>query len=266
MKYAALFCTLALFAACEKSALNTAGGSVNRPVVESFLQPGALPVVQVKKQLPYGSTDSVQHPILGLSVSIEDAATGAFYPLTHTDSSAYAADGSWQPAAGNTYRLHFDYDGQSIGAETLVPAKPVHLTASAASIDAPVFGTGGPPSFPDPITLDWDASDGGYYLVVVQVAEDNPELIFSDTTNFRPFRSFRSEPQQTNTWQLQPFSFRYYGLHHVILYHLNAEYAALYNDTGNNSNNLTTPFTNVTGGLGIFTGVNADTMSVTVTK
>lgn len=174
MKYIVLLFTLALFTACEKSALNTTGGSVNRPVVEGFIQPGALPVVQVKKQLPYGSTDSVQHPILGLSVSIEDAATGVYYPLTHTDSSAYAADGSWQPAAGNTYRLHFDYDGQSISAETVVPAKPIHLTASATSIAAPVFGTGGPPSFSDPITLDWDASDGGYYLVVVQVRKTTP--------------------------------------------------------------------------------------------
>lgn len=35
-------------AACEKPALGTLTGSVNRPVVEGFLQPGSTPVVQVK--------------------------------------------------------------------------------------------------------------------------------------------------------------------------------------------------------------------------
>jgi hypothetical protein len=255
-------------AACEKPALGTLTGSVNRPVVEGFLQPGSTPVVQVKKQLAYGSTDSVQLPVEGLLLQIGDPETGIWYTLTHTDSSAYMADGSWTPVAGKTYQLAFEYNNAAVTAETTVPAKPGDFTTSAVAIAAPVFGggTGGPPTFPDPVELNWDASDGGYYLVVVQVAETDPELIFSDTTNFRPMRAFRSEPQQTNTWQLQPFSFRYYGKHHVILYRLNPEYAALYEDTGSNSNNLTTPFTNISGGLGIFTGVNADTLTVEVTK
>ncbi|NJO24567.1 MAG: hypothetical protein HC867_00495 [Bacteroidia bacterium] len=42
------------------------------------------------------------------------------------------------------------------------------------------------------------------------------------------------------------------------------EYAALYNSNGNSSQNLTTVPTNVQNGLGIFTGVNADTVFVTV--
>lgn len=261
--------SVALFA-CEKADLNTAAQSVNRPVVESFLQPGVAPTVFVKKQIPYGSTDSTQVPIEDLSITLENISTGEQHRLTHTDSSAYVGAG-WQPEAGQTYRLRFDYDGQTIGAETVIPAKPIGFSASAASIqvfDPSSFtpGSGAPPSFPDPIDLSWDAGDGGYYLVVVETAEAAPALIFSDTTRFRPFRAFRSAPAQTNTHRLDFQSFRYYGAHHVILYHLNAEYAALYESYGSNSTNLTTPYTNVDGGLGIFTGVNADTILVTVTK
>jgi hypothetical protein len=52
----------------------------------------------------------------------------------------------------------------------------------------------------------------------------------------------------------------------LILYHLNADYAALYNDTGNSSQNLTNPTTNIENGLGIFTGINADTLLLNVIK
>lgn len=260
-----------LLQACEKTALQTTADSVNRAVVESFFQPGVLPVVFVKKQIPYGSTDSVQAPIEGLQITVEEVASGLKHLLTHSDSSAYVGDGSWEVAAGKTYRLSFDYEGSQISAESVVPNKPVGFAASATTLqafDPSNFGpgTGGPPTFPSPLELSWDAGSGGYYLVVVETAESNPSLIFSDTTRFRPFRAFRSTPEQTNTHQLQSMSFRYYGLHHVILYRLNAEYAALYENSGSNSTNLTTPFTNIVGGLGIFTGVNADTLLVTVTQ
>lgn len=258
-------------ASCEKSSLNTAASSLNRLVVESYLQPGKYAVVQIKKQIPYNAADSIQYPVAGLLLSIEEVETGNIYPLVQSDSTAYIGDTTWQPVAGYTYRLSFEYDGKTITAETIVPDKPATFVASASSIEgfSPggfTPGSGTPPSFPDPIELTWDASDGGYYLIVVESAESNPELIFSDTTNFRPFRSFRSEPQQTNTWNIQSMSFRYYGVHNIILYRLNAEYAALYESNGTNSTNLTTPFTNVDGGLGIFTGVNADTIKITVTE
>lgn len=259
-----------LFSFCEKNKLNTDAESVNRPVVECFLQPGAQPTVFVKKQIPYGTADSVQLPIEGLEIFIEDVETGEKHALAHADSSAYIGT-DWAVETGKTYRLSFDFDGKTITAETVVPPLPVDFEASVTSIEAFDIsnftpGSGTPPTFPDPIELTWDASDGGYYLVVVETAEASPSLINSDTTRFRPFRTFRTEPEQTNTYSLQSQSFRYYGLHRLILYRLNTEYAALYEDSGSNSTNLTTPYTNVVGGLGIFTGVNADTILVEVTK
>jgi hypothetical protein len=55
-------------------------------------------------------------------------------------------------------------------------------------------------------------------------------------------------------------------MHAVILYKLNPEYSTLYDDSGNSSINLKAPYSNITNGLGIFTGMNADTLYLNVKK
>ncbi|MGC8802585.1 MAG: hypothetical protein ACP5PS_02250 [Bacteroidales bacterium] len=56
----------------------------------------------------------------------------------------------------------------------------------------------------------------------------------------------------------------YYGHNYVILYHLNPEYAALYKFSGNTSLNIKEPTSNIVNALGIFTGINADTLNIYV--
>jgi len=259
-----------LLPACEKTALTTASDSVRRPVVETYLTPGQTPTVKITYQLAFGSTDTVVQPIDNLEVTIET--DGIVQPLAYSAAdSVYAADGSWVVEAGKTYRLRFAYNGGLVTAESVVPQKPQGFTASAASIAIPQVGTpgsGGPPSFPDPVTLDWANDDAAYYLIVVENLEEDSEAIFADNGNSsRPPRpTFRSEPEQTTTFEIGFQNFQYYGLHRVILFRLNAEYASLYDDNGNSSQNLTAPYTNISGGLGIFTGLNSDTLMVNVTK
>ncbi len=262
---------LFLTSACEKTTLTTATDSVSRPVVEAYLIPGQLPSVKITYQLAFGSSDTIVQPIQNLEVTIESE--GVVYPLVYAPAdSTYVADGSWAVEAGKTYRLGFVHHGTSVTAESQVPEKPVDFSASATSIAVPQFsGTpgsgGGFPTFPDPIDLTWENNDGANYLVVVENLESNSEAIFDDNGGDRPPRPvFRSEPEQTNTYQIGIQSFQYYGTHRVVLYKLNAEYASLYDDNGNSSQNLTAPYSNVLGGLGIFTGLNADTLMVEVTK
>ncbi|MBL7781221.1 MAG: DUF4249 family protein [Saprospiraceae bacterium] len=260
---------LLFIAACEKTALTTATESVNRPVVEAYLVPGQIPAVRITYQLAFASSDTVVRPLEGLDVWV--AADGQEHLLAYSSAdSLYQADGSWQVEAGTTYQLHFEFNGATISAASTVPQKPQDFSASASTIALPQFspGSGVPPSFPDPIELGWDNSDGAYYLVVVENLETDPEAIFEDNGNSdRPPRPvFRSEPEQTNTFQIGFQNFQYYGAHRVVLFKLNAEYASLYDDNGNSSQNLTAPYSNVTGGLGIFTGLNADTLMVEVTK
>ncbi|HOY05826.1 MAG TPA: DUF4249 family protein [Saprospiraceae bacterium] len=261
---------LLFLSACEKTALTTASDSVNRPVVEAYLSPGQVPAVKVTHQLAFASTDTLARPVEGLEVFIET--DGAEHPLAYSAvDSVYHADGTWQVEAGKTYRLHFQYNGGVVEAESVVPEKPQAFTASAGSIAIPDFSPGsggGMPTFPDPIELGWANTDGAYYLVVVENLETDPVAIYEDNgdTNRPPRPVFRSEPEQTNAYEIGFRNFQYYGTHRVILFKLNAEYASLYDDNGNSSQNLTSPYSNVTNGLGIFTGLNADTLMVEVTQ
>jgi hypothetical protein len=51
---------------------------------------------------------------------------------------------------------------------------------------------------------------------------------------------------------------------YVILYHLNPEYAALYKFSGNTSLDIKEPVTNFENAMGIFTGINVDTLKIYV--
>jgi hypothetical protein len=84
--------------------------------------------------------------------------------------------------------------------------------------------------------------------------------------NANAARQFRSSPAQNNSTELAGPNFGYYGRYDVILYRINAEYASLYSENGSSSINLSQPYTNVNNGLGIFTGLAADTLRITVTK
>lgn len=257
---------LSIFFACEKSALNDASDSLGRPVVESYLQPGRNPSVKVFRQIPFGSTYTTALPIAGLNLRIES--DGQNRSLSFTGDTIYAADGSWEPEAGKTYRLFFDYEGSTVTAETIVPAKPTGFYASTSSIEIPSFdiGSGTPPTFPEPVELNWTSEADAWYLVVVENIESDPKEIYDRPADDDrpPPPTFRSQPEQTNTYTIGFQNFQYYGTHHIILYRLNADYAALYDDNGNSSQNLTTPFTNIEGGLGIFSGMNADTLIMEV--
>ena len=53
-------------------------------------------------------------------------------------------------------------------------------------------------------------------------------------------------------------------MHRIVLFHLNPDYAALYKQSSTSTQHIATPPTRVVNGLGIFTGVNTDTLYVAV--
>ena len=111
---------------------------------------------------------------------------------------------------------------------------------------------------------DFNCGLKAYSLVVVKNIETNPERINLGVSE--PVIIFRTNPIQTNTYPVRARLFQYYGRHRIILYKINAEYAALYQDNGRSSLNIKTPFTNVINGLGIFTGINSDTVMLRIKK
>ncbi|MEJ0056564.1 MAG: DUF4249 family protein [Bacteroidota bacterium] len=229
-----------------------------KPVVQGYIASGHTVEVDVKTQLLFASADtSVAVSGLHLLLSVD----GKQYPLTQFDT-VYRSPVVVQE--GKVYTLEFDYNGKTISSTTTIPEPPSGFTASDSLLVITPFNSQGFgfPVFPNPITLTWNNPDESNYLIVVKNIETNPAAINAGAT--RRFFVFRSNPVQNNTFDIRAMQFQYYGRHHIILYKINGEYAELYQNNGTSSLNIKTPYSNVTNGLGIFTGINADTLMVRV--
>ncbi|HCT31171.1 MAG TPA: hypothetical protein DIW31_10685 [Bacteroidales bacterium] len=256
----ALSLQLLLFIACEK--VEEQQTNSNKVVVEGYLQPNHKATIKVTKELAYESNDSVLQPIDGLEIMLTN---NDFSELMVDKGSGVYESNSLTIFENERYSIKFYYNKKLVKAETIVPSKPDNFTASATSFAIPSFSpfSGEPPSFPDPIKLNWSNPDNKYCLVVVKNIESNPTAIF-DTTRFELKKIFRNKPMQSDNYELNMRSFNYYGTHQIIVFNINAEYVSLYDDNGTSSLNIQTPSTNVSGGLGIFTGINSDTVYVEV--
>lgn len=259
-----LFFVPLLFAACTKE--EAAEVEQAQVVVESYLSPGQAIQVRLTEEVPFAESGSIS-PVDGLVVIIEH--DGGTDTLHGSGNGTYTGPVDLAAQAGSSYSLRFTFSEAEVSATTTVPASPNGFALSTSTLEIPVidFSSGpptSPPVFPDPITLSWNNPDQAYHLVVVENMETDPEPIGEEDAPRRP--SFRIEPTTANATELSFRSFSYFGSHRIILYRLNADYAALYLDSGSNSQNLATPQTNIVNGLGIFTGINSDTLMLEVVE
>ncbi len=169
------------------------------------------------------------------------------------------------------YTLHFKYRGKIVKASTIVPSLPKDFTQSSTElsltkIESTTTFTPGSFQMNDPIDINWVNTDQSYYMIVVENTDNQPELI-RDTTSAR-FRvaNFRNEPAIIDQYQIRDMQFQYFGNYTITLFHLNEDYAALYSSNSSSSQNLTNPTSNITNGLGIFTGISTDTLLFKVHK
>jgi hypothetical protein len=219
-------------------------------------------VVTIAREVLYGSAGTPA-PIPGLAVQITHA--GQDYILPELSPGRYQSS-SLSIIAGETYRLSFSYNGKEVSATTEVPFSPAPVTATASEMVVPQIGAG--VQIPDPILFSWQNPSEAYCLMVVRNMEADPRPItfnLGDNIIEKPAPLFRMPPIRGHQQQLSLGRFSYYGRHAVIVYRIQPEYAALYENNSNNSTNLEAPPTNIANGLGIFTGVHAaDTLWVQV--
>lgn len=258
---ASLLIVMLVLAACQK--VETAASDPNVAVIEAYVTPGSDILLHVTRQLAFQDDDTTISPIEGLQIQVSDGDTTV---VCTVDSAGYY-HAPLKADQQKTYSLAFVYNYQQVTASTYIPSKPTNYVTSATSIVVSEPGSGGsggePPQMPDPIALSWDNADTSYYMVVIENVETDPVLIY-DTSDNRPVRVFRNEPERSSSHELMPMSFSYYGTHRVVLFHLNPEYAQLYESNGSTSLNLAEPPTNVVNGLGVFTGINSDTLWIEV--
>ena len=245
-----------------------------RPVVQAYLVPGQPISVQVTKQIPFvDDTTGQGQPINGLALSITNAAKT--YPLQTLGNGTYQSGGDITVKTGQTYQLDFDYTGRHVSGSTVIPSRPVSFSASQTEIYRTAIspGMGGSGGFGNqaatPVRLTWANPTGEYYFVVVDNIEASPVAIINRPNNpavpaTNANRRFRSQPVQSDFTNIQPQSFQYFGRHRVVLFHLNPDYAALYKQNSTSTQNVSTPPTTLTNGLGLFTGINTDTLYLAV--
>jgi Domain of unknown function (DUF4249) len=252
-------CLLVLTVCCTK----TGPLSIieQKAVVEAYLSPNKPIDVYVTKEIPFTDSTTTLQTINNLVIKIET--NGQTYTLK-ADSIAGHYKSTVNVVESQTYKMSFVYNGKTLSATTTIPTRPKDFKASATELVIPQFTFGGPPQFPSPVTLTWTNATSDYHLVTVKSTSTSSETINPNRPGGN--RIFRERPTQTNTVDIRAPQFTYYGSHDVLLYHINVEYVSLYDDSGSNSLNLTAPYTNIENGLGIFTGISADTLKLLVKK
>ncbi|MBO0936802.1 hypothetical protein J2I47_09630 [Fibrella sp. HMF5335] len=246
----------------------------DKPVIEAYLAPGQPMTVHITKQIPFNADTTGQgQPIAGLALKI--SSNTATYALRYIGDGLYQSAAEVMPRLGQTYTLAFDYLGQRVTATTQMPTKPAGYQQDVTELirTAPVQGGpgggpgGGGPQQQGAVRLSWQNPTADYYFVVIDNIEATPVLINQNVNPNRPLqqnRRFRNQPTQSDFDDVRGQSFQYYGRHRMVLFHLNPDYAALYKQNSTSTQNIATPPTTVVNGLGIFTGVNTDTLYVNV--
>lgn len=286
MKNIIIILSIALsFTSCIE--INDVVNPGDKPIVEAYLAPNHTVSMKVFTEIPYSETDSTfSEPISALNIIIKDQA-GASFTLKESEIKGTYISTAKLGVAGQSYSMSFVHNGRTVSATTVLPVKPVGFQMSLLEIervyrDLSSGFQGGGPGGPPPggggiqqearttISLSWLNPDQIYYFVAAQYLETSLSPIVQFPTNengfTRPARRFTNRPINTNSSSLQSQQFEYFGRYAIILYRLNPDYAALYQNDNTSSQNLVTPVSTIENGLGIFTGVNADTLILNVKK
>lgn len=250
----------------------------DKPVIEAYLAAEHPVSMKIYTEIPYSDTDSTySQPITGLSVTLTGS-NGQHIQLTDNGDGTYTSQKSLG-GAGITYAMSFQHNGRTISAETTLPGKPAGFRMDTTEVYR-VYRTftGGFPGqggfeqeeMTD-VNLSWENPENVYHFVAVQSLDENAVQIITrsgtDGSLFAPpGRRFNNEPVQGESAVISSQSFEYFGRHAVILYKLNPDYAALYQNQSSTSQNISTPLSTITNGLGIFTGIHADTLLLTVKR
>lgn len=263
----------ALTAACGDTAVTSVGAA--KPVVRAYLYAGQ-PVndIQLRWSVPIGTSDSASAapPINDATVTLMRGGQRFALVKSAGDSGYYQYNGSdLVIREGDAFSLEAKVSGQTITAQTIVPTKPSGARMAATTLKIPnfTFGPGSPrPDFSSTQTIvRWTRTAGALYFVTLDNVEPTPvALDFGLPGGVRGRRRLIFPPTTADSLPVNALGLPYYGRYVVNVWRVNEEYAQLYATLQQDSRDLNEPFTNVRGGLGVFTAFSADTTSVTVVK
>ena len=249
---------------CKKTVVT---GFQDKPVVESYLYADFSPTVKVSKLTAFTSDMVYSNmDVNKLAIDIQEVSSGKKYSLTSTGDGLYG-NKDLIIAAGKTYQLSFPYNGTVVTASTVVPQKPTNMKLSATNLaisEMGVPGSGGTSGWPSPIDITWTNSDQSFYFIYVKNVEAVKTPIDTRSPNGNDF--FRNSPTNSDHYELNPRSFKFYGLHRVILYKIQPEYVLFFQENSGSSLSISEIKANIENGLGIFTGINSESIYLYVGK
>lgn len=268
---------LSLLAACGDPTFVVPGSP--DPVVRAFLYAGQ-PVndVRLTWTVPINTSDTtnvqVAPPINDATVVL--VRSGVRYPLVKSagDSGYYQYNGTGLIVReGDVFTLEGSVNGRALSARTVVPVRPTGARVVSSTLSIPTLTFGGGPGGPRPdfsaaqTLVRWTKSPGSLYFVTLDNVELSPvgvDIAFPG--GIRGRRRVIFAPTAADSLPINALGLPYYGRYQVYVWRVNEEYAQLYATLQQDSRDLNEPFTNITGGLGVFTAFAADTTSVTVIK
>lgn len=248
---------LLLFAAACKKDSSSADYSA-LPVVEGYLLPNKIVEIRVSLQKALVDTNAYGTAISGLTLSISDGSSTK--TLTEDKAGHYILNDSSFIKTNGSYTLSFTYNGLPVSATTVVPGKPSGITSSADTVIIPKMTFGSTETAFIPVYIRWNNPSSDNHIVVFRYQETWKSLI-SDRFNSDTSTSVELNAVKAAEFELNARTFKYYGNYKVIVTRVNREYLDMLNNTSKSSQNLTNAPTNVTNGLGIFTGMQSDTLS-----
>ena len=248
---------------CKKAATNTFS---DLPVIQSYIYPGEKISVKISQKTRYEESAAVTVTDLN-KLDVRVIAAGTEYTLVP------AGDGVYTDTLGNikvipdsTYSLRIVYNGTLVTSTTLIPTKPASVKQSATSITMKQFDPANP-SFttqPEPVVITFANPKAGYYIATVLCMDTVQVPVIKDSVPSNDMLA--SQPSTGTEISIHPMMIRYFGKNRIILYHINPEYSTFFMRQASTSQSYQEPPTNIVNGLGIFTGINADTLYLNVIK
>ncbi|MDF0715623.1 DUF4249 family protein [Muricauda sp. 334s03] len=249
----------------------------SEPVIEAYLYEGdPVDDIILKKSSLYNEEDNDQTTYL-TNANVHIILDSESYELSMMPGEAgryeYTGD-DLTIKIGETYRIEFEHEGETVHAETTIPPLPENGNISHDEIYIPLIDTPSElrdftESFQETIDITWNNENDDYHYLLIENIEANPEPInqLEALAGIGENFEYVSSPTQSNIFSLRAtVHYNQFGLHRVTLFHVNEEYAQLYETTSQDSRDLYEPFTNVKNGLGIFTGFSSVTFYFEVLK
>lgn len=255
------------FISCEEENLNNIAD--NQFVVEAFIYAGEpIDDIRIKTTYSLSSDEDISVPINNAEVTlIKDgqrldlisSGDDGFYHYPNSDVTVETDD---------LFQLEVTHNGLTATAETTVPTPTIGLELSQDSLFVPTlpFGSG-----MDTIVMairdflqgssieaNWDNPNEDLYFMVVESVSDTLDPIFpAQVINALSRFRFVSEPTDASSLTFLAGAIESFGQYSVKVYHINQEYADLYENREQDSRDLNEPPSNVTNALGVFSAFNS---------